>query len=120
MTKTLREKLKKLPLERQKKIEARSAELIAEEMTRQELRQSLKLTQAQIAQRLQIDQGNVSRIEQRTDLMLSTLRKYIEALGGELQLVVRFSDEQIITLTGVFESEEIKENSSTSDELGCK
>lgn len=114
MATTLKDKLKKLSPERQKKIEARSAELIAEEMTRQELRQSLKLTQAQIAQRLQIDQGNVSRIEQRTDLMLSTLRKYIEALGGELQLVVRFPDDQIITLTGVFESEEIVENSSTN------
>ncbi len=113
MATTLTEKLKKLPFDRQKKIEARSAELIADEMTREELRQSLKLTQAQIAQRLQIDQGNVSRIEQRTDLMLSTLRKYIEALGGELQLVARFSDDQVITLAGVFESKEVEKNSST-------
>jgi transcriptional regulator with XRE-family HTH domain len=120
MATTLKEKLKKLPLDRQNKIKARSADLIAEEMTRQELRQSLKLTQAQIAQRLQIDQGNVSRIEQRTDLMLSTLRKYIEALGGELQLVARFPDDQVITLAGVFESEEVEENSSTPLVLAIK
>ncbi|WP_225225417.1 hypothetical protein [Komarekiella delphini-convector] len=44
--------------------------------------------------------------------MLSTLRKYIEALGGELQLVVRFPNDQVITLVGVFESEEGDKNSS--------
>lgn len=110
MATTLKEKLKKLPLDRQKKIEARSVELIAEEMTKQELRQSLKFTQAQIAQILQIDQGNVSRIEQRTDLMLSTLRKYIEALGGELQLVVRFPDDQVIALKEAFDYEEVEED----------
>ncbi|MBD2773587.1 helix-turn-helix domain-containing protein [Iningainema tapete] len=111
---TLREKLKQLPPERRKKIEEESAFLIAEEMTRQQLRQALKLTQEQIAELLQIDQGNVSRLEQRTDLMLSTLRKYIAAMGGELRLVVEFPNQPPITLVGISEIEEPEEISLTT------
>jgi predicted XRE-type DNA-binding protein len=47
--------------------------------------EALKLTQEQMAQILQIDQANVSRLEKRADLMLSTLRKYVAAMGGELR-----------------------------------
>jgi predicted transcriptional regulator len=103
MGKTLKEKLKELPLERQEKIQKRTNELIALEMTRQELRQTRKVTQKEIAQSLKIEQGNVSRIEQRTDLMLSTLRKYIVAMGGELQIVAVFPDSEPITLIGFTE-----------------
>ncbi|WP_026730812.1 XRE family transcriptional regulator [Fischerella sp. PCC 9605] len=117
MATTLKEKLTKLSPDRQKKIEARTAELVSEEMTRQELRQSLKFTQDQIAQILQIDQGNVSRIEQRTDLMLSTLRKYIEAMGGELQIAVKLPNGQIVTLVGIFETEDSEEKSSITENL---
>ncbi len=114
---TLREKLKKLPLERRQKIEEEAAILIAEEMTRQQLRQALKLTQEQIAELLQIDQGNVSRLEQRTDLMLSTLRKYIEAMGGKLRLVVEFPNQPPVNLVGISEIEESDELSLTNQQL---
>ncbi len=50
---------------------------------------------------MQIDQANVSRLEKRTDLMLSTLRKYIAAMGGELRLVVEFPDRPPISLVGI-------------------
>lgn len=79
MGKTFKQKLAELSLERRQKIEAETRLLIAEEMTRQQLRQVLTLTQEQMATLLQVDQGNISRLEQRTDLMLSTLRKYITA-----------------------------------------
>ncbi|MBD2776880.1 XRE family transcriptional regulator [Iningainema tapete] len=108
----LREIIKQLPLEEQKEIEKRSAELLAEEMTRQQLKQALKLTQEQIAKHLQIDQGNVSRLEQRTDLMLSTLRKYVEAMGGELRLVVEFPNCPPVTLVGISDIEEPEEAST--------
>jgi len=85
MARTLKNKLSQLPPERHKKIEQRSAELVAQEMTRQQLTEALKLTQEQMAQILQIDQANVSRLEKRADLMLSTLRKYVAAMGGELR-----------------------------------
>jgi transcriptional regulator with XRE-family HTH domain len=101
MVTTLKEKLSRLPKQRQQKVEHRSAQLLAEEMTRQQVREALKLTQQQMAEILQIDQANISRIEKRTDLMLSTLRKYITAMGGELRLVVEFPDRPPISLIGL-------------------
>ena len=75
-------------------------------MTRQQLRQALKLTQKQMAELLQVDQGNISRLEQRTDLMLSTLHKYIAAMGGDLKLVVEFPNRPPVTLIGISQIEE--------------
>ena len=72
-------------------------------MTRQQLRLALKLTQEQMSKLLQIDQGNVSQMEQNTDLMLSILRKYIADLGGDLKLVVEFPNRPQVTLSGISE-----------------
>jgi len=101
MGKTLKEKLEQLPLERQQKIAEESNFLIAEEMTRQQLRLALKLTQEQMSKLLQIDQGNVFQMEQNTDLMLSILRKNITDLGGDLKLVVEFPNRPQVTLSGI-------------------
>ncbi|GJD19183.1 putative transcriptional regulator [Rivularia sp. IAM M-261] len=106
MGKTLEEKLKELSPEERKEIEEEANLLIAEEMTRQQLRLALKLTQEQMAESLQVDQGNISRLEQRTDLMLSTLRRYVAAMGGELKLVVEFPNRPSVTLVGISEIEE--------------
>lgn len=57
-----------------------------------ELRESQGRTQVEIAERLGVNQGNISRLERRDDLYLSTLREYVAALGGKLELVVRFPD----------------------------
>jgi hypothetical protein len=103
MGKTLKEKLEQLPLERQQKIAEESNFLIAEEMTRQQLRLALKLTQEQMSKLLQIDQGNVFQMEQNTDLMLSILRKNITDLGGDLKLVVEFPNGPQVTLSGISE-----------------
>ena len=72
----------KLDPERRRKIEERAAELIAEEMTLRELRKARQLTQARVAAELGISQDGVSRLEQRSDLLLSTLRKTVEAMGA--------------------------------------
>ncbi|MBO1063170.1 MULTISPECIES: helix-turn-helix transcriptional regulator [Nostocales] len=72
-------------------------------MTRQQLRLALKLTQEQMSKLLQIDQGNISQMEQNTDLMLSILRKYIADLGGDLKLVVEFPNRPQVTLSGISE-----------------
>jgi DNA-binding XRE family transcriptional regulator len=98
MGKTLEEMMSQLPKERQERIEAMAAELISEEMSLRELRQELNLTQESIAQKLGINQESVSRTEKRTDLMLSTVRNHIEALGGELQLLVHLPNRPPITL----------------------
>jgi transcriptional regulator with XRE-family HTH domain len=84
-------------------VEQRAAELIAEEMSLRELRRLRKLTQARLAKKLKIGQEGVSRIEKRTDLYLSTLRGYVEAMGGKLTLMVEFPDRQPVILVGLGE-----------------
>jgi DNA-binding XRE family transcriptional regulator len=60
-----------------------------------ELRQSRHVTQVQLAETLGISQGNVSRLEARSDVYLSTLRSYVEALGGHLEIAAVFGDERV-------------------------
>jgi transcriptional regulator with XRE-family HTH domain len=96
---------KELHPARRKKIAARAAQLIAEELTLQELRRARKLTQARMAKKLGIGQDGVSKIEKRTDLMISTLRKTVEAMGGRLSLVAEFPDRPPVTLSGIAEDE---------------
>jgi len=86
---------------RRRKIEARAAELIAEEMSLKDLRQALTLTQQRMAKTFGIGQDGVSRLEQRSDLLLSTLRSYIEAMGGHLTLIAEFPDREPVMLSGL-------------------
>ncbi|MBV9385211.1 MAG: XRE family transcriptional regulator [Chroococcidiopsidaceae cyanobacterium CP_BM_ER_R8_30] len=114
MATTLRKKLEQLPSARREEIEKRAAELVAEELTLSELRRALKSTQEEIAQVLEIDQANVSRLEKRSDLMLSTLRAYVRAMGGDLQLIAKFPNRPPVTLAGISDIiEEPEENSSS-------
>ncbi len=94
-------KIKSLSAKRRKKIEARAAELIAEEMSLRDLREALTLTQQRIADTLGIGQDSVSRLEKRSDLLLSTLRSYIEAMGGSLSLIAEFPDREPVSLSGL-------------------
>ena len=61
----------------------------------------LKQTQVRVARELGIKQENVSRIEKRTDLLISTLNGYVEAMGGRLRLVAEFSGRPPVSLTGI-------------------
>ena len=92
---------KQLSPPRRRKIAARAATLIAEERSLQELRQAHKLTQKRMAEVLGIGQDSVSRLEQRSDLLISTLRNYVEAMGGTLSLVAEFPDKEPVILTGL-------------------
>ena len=83
------------------KADARAAELIAEELTLRDLRKALDLTQTQIAMTLGLPQGHISRLEQRSDMLLSTLASYVKAMGGDLKLVVAFPDRPPVTLTSL-------------------
>ena len=88
-----------------REVEEMAAEIIAEEMTLRELRKAQQLTQASVARELGISQDGVSRLEQRSDLLLSTLRRTVEAMGGSLALIARFPDRPPIELSGFAESE---------------
>src|SRR5688500_12737400 len=103
MSMNVNDKIKKLSPAQRKKVEARAAELIAEEMTLQQLRKARKRTQVSMAKSLGITQDSVSRLEKRSDLLLSTLRKAVEALGGELSLVAEFPDRAPVVLAGIAE-----------------
>src|SRR5271169_780101 len=95
------DKIRKLSPAQRKKVEARAAELINEEMTLRELRKARKLTQVRMAKALGITQDSVSRLEKRSDLLLSTLRKTVEAMGGNLSLVAEFPDRAPVVLSGI-------------------
>ena len=98
---TLTERLDKLPETRRLKIEERAQELITEELSLRDLRKAMRKTQTRVAEQLGINQENVSRIEKRTDLLISTLNGYVEAMGGRLRLVAEFPDRPPIALSGI-------------------
>jgi len=105
MSITLKDKMKELSPAQRKRVEARAAELIAEEMTLRELRHARKLTQVKVAKTLGVTQDSVSRLEKRSDLLLSTLRKTVEAMGGNLSLVAEFPDRAPVILSGIAEDD---------------
>jgi DNA-binding XRE family transcriptional regulator len=92
MSTSLRDVVDRLPDGDRKAIARRSRELIAEELSLQELRKALAVTQVQVAKSLGKRQDEISRIEQRGDLLLSTLRDYVQSLGGELELLCTFKN----------------------------
>jgi DNA-binding XRE family transcriptional regulator len=101
MARNVNDIIKSLPASRRRKIEKRAAELIAEEMTLQELRRARKLTQVSMAKDLGVAQKQISEIEKRTDMHISTLRRSIEAMGGKLSLVAEFPDRAPVMLAGI-------------------
>lgn len=90
MPRTLNQVIADLPEGERARIETRARELIAEEMSLRQLRKAIGKTQTVVAKRLKIGQDAVSKIETRGDMYVSTLRDFIEAMGGELQLVAQF------------------------------
>ena len=100
MAKTLKEKMDSLSPERRKKIEAMTDELITDEKSLRDLRHALALTQEHMAEVLGVGQESVSRLEKRSDLLLSTLRGYVKAMGGELRLVAEFPNRPPVLLKG--------------------
>jgi transcriptional regulator with XRE-family HTH domain len=101
MGRTLNEKLSQLPQPRREKIERRAAELINEELSLRELRRALGRTQTKIASSLKVGQDTVARYEQRSDMLLSTLRRYIAAAGGKLSLIAEFPGRPSVRLKGI-------------------
>jgi DNA-binding XRE family transcriptional regulator len=91
--------------ESRRKIALMAAKLIAEELNLREVRRLRRLTQARLSKKLKIGQEGVSRIEKRTDLYLSTLRSYVEGVGGKLSLVVQFPDRAPVILAGLGEGD---------------
>ena len=103
---SLNEMLAGLPVEERRAAQARTVELIAHETSLRDLRKALGKTQAAIAGQLGIKQENVSRIEQRSDMLVSTLNAYLRSMGGRLRMVVEFDGRPSVELSGFASIEE--------------
>ena len=84
--------------ERKAKIAARASELVSEEYALRDIRKARHITQEQVAERLGGKQVYISRLEKRSDVKLSTLREYVRAIGGDLQLMVTFPEGKTLTI----------------------
>lgn len=91
--------IRKLSASERKKVEDRAAEIVAEEMSLRDLRKARRLTQARVAKALGVTQDSVSRLEKRSDFLLSTLRKTIQAMGGDVRIVAEFPDRAPVVLS---------------------
>lgn len=85
-------------------IATRTAELIAEEYALRDIRKARHVTQEQVAERLGGKQVYISRLEKRSDVKLSTLRDYVRAIGGDLQVMVTFPEGQTMTIKDLGET----------------
>jgi transcriptional regulator with XRE-family HTH domain len=98
MGRNLKQIIAALPTDRQARIDARYREMKDEVEGLRELRQIAGKAQAEIATTLNIKQPSVSKIESQADMYLSTLRSYVEAIGGELDLMVRLPKRRVLRI----------------------
>jgi DNA-binding transcriptional regulator YiaG len=96
---TLSEELHGLPEERQAAIATRASDIRLEEMTLKHLREKLGLSQVELADRLEVQQPAVSKLEHRQNLELNTLRAVVHALGGTIEIIIRVPDKDPILLS---------------------
>ena len=101
MARTLTEVVGSLSPERQARVSARRLELQRDVESLRQLRQVAGKAQSEIASALKIKQPSVSKIERQADMYLSTLRTYVEALGGHLELVIHLPDRPPLKLHGL-------------------
>lgn len=98
MAKKFEELLKKMTPERRARIN-KEYERALEEMPLQQLRAARKLTQQQMAALLEVNQSEISKIEKRADMYLSTLASYVKAMGGTLELRAVFSQGNAVKIS---------------------
>jgi DNA-binding XRE family transcriptional regulator len=94
--------------------DARAAELLEEFDTLQKLRKARALTQEHVGRKLGKRQVSVAQLEKRSDFLLSTLRSYVNALGGELEITVKFDNHAPVRLTGLGDAAELATVASSS------
>ena len=94
MVRKLDDVMATLPKARKKRVEDRAMELA----TLKDLRHAAQQTQAQMASALGVRQDTISRLEKRSDMLLSTMRHYVESMGGKLELVAKFPDRPSVVI----------------------
>src|SRR3989337_2290834 len=98
MVRTLKQVMDVLPADERAEIDRRFEELVDEVESLKELRRLSERPRAKIARTLKISQPAVSKIEQQTDMSLSTPRSYVEAIGGELDVIVRLPNRRPVKI----------------------
>ncbi len=91
MARPFKNLIKKMPHESQQRIKERTNDLY-EEMALHELRKAFDLTQQKVAEVLRINQAAISKLEKQQDMYISTLRRFLDAMGGELRIIAHFPD----------------------------
>jgi transcriptional regulator with XRE-family HTH domain len=104
MAKPFKNLVDKMSPESRERIKKRTARMYSE-MALQELRQARHLTQQELAEVLQMNQAAISKLEHQSDMYVSTLRRFVAALGGELRIVAHFPQGDVV----VNQFEEIRE-----------
>ena len=99
MARNLVQVLAKLPAKRRAKVEKRAAELA----TLKDLRQAVERTQEELATALGVGQDTISRLERRSDMLRSTLKRYVEAMGGKLNLIAKFPNRPPVIIEQIAE-----------------
>lgn len=110
MARKLDDVMAALPAERRQRVEARAMELA----TLKDLRQAAQQTQEQMATALGVGQDTISRLERRSDMLLSTLRHYVESMGGQLNLVAQFPNRPPVVIEHLGVQPSARKKSSTS------
>lgn len=105
MARTLEDKLATLEPARRARVGAEAVRLHTEFRALKELRKARALTQVQLAETLQVQQTTVAKYERQSDLLLSTLTSYVQAMGGSLKLVVEFPGTGAVELRGIGETD---------------
>ncbi len=95
MTKKFRDLVRKTMTVEQRARAAKRARTMLTEMSLTELRKARELSQLEMAEKLKTTQSSISRLERQADMYLSTLREYVEASGGKLELIARYRDTEI-------------------------
>jgi len=113
MTKQFNNLLKNIPDERKHRIESKKKELL-KEIDLQSLRQAFELTQNQLAETLKVNQAAISKMENQSDMYISTLRRFLGAMGGKLKIVAEFPDHEIVI--NQFEDISIKSEGSAQQD----
>lgn len=87
---THEEYMNTLPPEVRSRIKEEAKKIVEKELTLQELRKFLGISQTEMAEKLELNQGDVSKFERREDVYVSSVRRYIEAMGGKLEMIAKF------------------------------
>lgn len=105
MARSFKELRQKMAPERRESNERKADELLAA-MPLQELRKALALTQDQLAEELGISQAAVSKMENRPDMYIRTLARFVEAMGGRLKITADFPQGSVC-ITDLYEKEQV-------------